>query len=158
HEGFTHRAALARRNVALYLAYRGRAEKALAEIDAARDALTGIDRARTEVFRIAVYHLAGRIGAVLPESTSALTVLRRHNDVAWEARLVYNRGASLAEIGELKWARRDLERACALYEALGLGAAVLDARIELARLRALEGDPVGCLTELETVDVGELSD
>ena len=157
-DGFAHRAALARRNVALYLAYRGQAEQAMAEIDAARAALSGIDRARTEVFRIAVYERAGHVVAALPDSAGALRVLRRHGDVAWEARLVYNRGAALGEIGELGRAREDLERACELYDSLGLGAAVADARIELARLSALEGDPIRCLAELDAVDVTTLSD
>src|SRR5690349_17069055 len=48
------RAALARRNLAVYLAYAGKATEARREIDAASDELTGLDRARTEVFRIAV--------------------------------------------------------------------------------------------------------
>ena len=156
--GFVHRAALARRNLALYLAYRGKTERAMAEIDAAQAALSGIDRARSEVFRIAVYHLAGRLTAVLPASDAALRVLRRRHDIVWEARLAYNRGAALSEIGEVGRARRDLERASRSYSTLGLSAAAADARIELARLRSMEGDPVACLAELDAVDADALSD
>src|SRR5262245_41340415 len=58
--GHRHRAALARRNLAVYLAYRGRASEAVREIDAACAALTGVERARSEVFRIAVLQLSGR--------------------------------------------------------------------------------------------------
>src|SRR5262249_51922886 len=101
---------------------------------------------------------AGHVADVLDDSTAALRVLHRHGDVAWEARLSYNRGAALGEIGELLGARRDLERAHRLYESLNLTAAAADARIELARLRSLEGDPIGCLEDLDTIDVATLSE
>ena len=58
--GFPERAALARRNLAVYLAYGGRTQRAVREIEAARESLTGLERARTEVFRIAIYEMAGR--------------------------------------------------------------------------------------------------
>jgi hypothetical protein len=157
-QGLGDRAARARRNVALYLAYRGKPALAVAEIDAACDGQSGLDRARSQVFRVAVYHLAGRVGEVLPESAAALELLRRRGEKAWEARLAYNRGAALAEIGRSGPARRDLERAETLYAELGYEAAVADVRIELALLAALEGDAVRCLAELDAVDVAALTD
>src|SRR5207249_6806571 len=78
--GHIHRAALARRTLAVFLAYAGRTTAALREIEAARGALTGIERARTEVFRIAVYELAGRADDALAGSDDALRVLRRAGD------------------------------------------------------------------------------
>ena len=156
--GFRHRAALARRNVALYLAYRGSAERAVREIEEARSALTGIERARTEVFRVAIFHLAGRARDAWPGTSDAVRVLRRRRDTVWEARLLYNRGASLADVGDAVAARRDLERARNLYAQLGLAAAVADARIVLARLRLVQGDVLDCLDELKAIELGELSD
>jgi tetratricopeptide (TPR) repeat protein len=156
--GDVRRVALARRNIALGLAYRGRAAQAVAEIETAQAALTGIDRARTEVFRIAVFHLAGRAREAWPASSEALRVLRRDGDTAWEARLLYNRGSSLAEVGDASAARRDLERARDLYAQLGSTAAVADARITLGRLRLVEGDVLDGLAELDAIDVGELSE
>jgi hypothetical protein len=156
--GLHERAIISRRNLALYLAYRGQLRLALAEIDAVHAAQQGIERARTEVFRLAVYSLAGRLGAVLPDVATALATLRRRGDKAWEARLAFNRGSALAELGEHRTARRDLERARALYSELGLGAAVTDARRELASLAAVEGDPLRCLSELDAIDLGSVTD
>jgi hypothetical protein len=156
--GFDHRAALARRTLAVYLAYRGRTHAALREIEAARDGLRGLERARTEVHRIAVYGLAGRAAEALPSSSAALGVLRRHRDAIWEARLRYNRAAALNELGDHRAAERDLERARVLYATLGLDAAVADARVELARALLAASDPLGCLAELDAVDVEQQTD
>jgi hypothetical protein len=156
--GHVRRAALARRNLALYLAYAGRMREALREIDAAQLDLRGVEGARTFVFRIAVYEMAGRGGDAIPGSAEAARALRRRGDRVWEARLRYNRGRALTRLGEHRRARGDLERARDLYDALQLAAAAADARIELARVRLREGDFVGCLAELDAVDAGSLSD
>ena len=156
--GYSYRAALARRNLALYLAYAGKTKRAVREIEAARASLTGIERARTEVFRIAIYEMAGRAREVLPNSTESVRILRRSGDAIWEARVLYNRGAVLAELDDAGAARKDLERARDLYAELGLEAAVADARIELARLSFLEADVIGCLAQLGAIEIGELSD
>jgi len=156
--GFDRRAALARRNVALYLAYRGRPREAIREIETARDVLRGIERARTEVFRIAVYGLAGRVTEVLPAAAPALRLLRERGDAVWEARLRYNRAAARGELGDHTGAHEDLERARELYGALGLGAAVADVRVELARLSLANDDELGCLRELDSLDPTSLSD
>lgn len=156
--GHTERAALARRNLALYLAYSGKARASLREIDAARAALHGVERARTEVFRIPVYEMASRGSEAVAGSGDALRALRRSGDTVWEARLLYNRAAALTTMGRHRLARTDLERARDLYAGLGLDAAADDARIELARAHSRDGDHVGCLAELDRVDVSKLSD
>ena len=156
--GFSHRAALSRRNLALYLAYRGQLRKAVGEIDAAIEGLSGLDRARSQVFRIAVYGLAGRAREALDDSAAALRVLRSHGDREWEARLAYNRGATLAELGEHTLARRDLEHAHDLYVSLGLRAAAADTKRELAIIAGLQGDLIGSLEDLEAIDVEVLTE
>jgi hypothetical protein len=156
--GFPERAALARRNLAVYLAYAGRTAAALHELGRARAALTGLERARTAVFAIAVFGIVGRSREGLTGSDTALRTLRRAGDTTWEARLLRNRGASLAELGDLRAARRDLERARALYEGLALDEAAASTRIQLARLRFFEGAFVDGLVELDAIQVGRLTD
>ena len=152
------RAALVRRNLAMCLAYAGKARASIREIEAAQAALQGIERARTEVFRISVYWLAGRGAEAVIGATPALRVLRSQRDSVWEARVLYNRAAVLTLLGRHGQARADLERARELYTALGLDAAAADARIELARVRSEDGDYIGCLAELDRVDVSTLSE
>ena len=152
------RAALARRNLALYLTYAGRTAEALREIERACASLAGIDAARSEVFRIAVFGAIGRAPAGLAESARALRALRRHGDRIWQARLLYNRGLLLSEVGDIRAAQQDLKAALALYAELGADAAVADAEIKLAHLRLLQGDPLGCLERLDAVDLERLSD
>jgi hypothetical protein len=152
------RAARVRRNVAWHMAYQGNAAEAVAEIEKARANLHGIDRARSEVFRVGIYHLADRAAEVLPASAEARRTLERFGDTAWEARLSYNRGVVLAEIGDLPAARTELERARDLYLSLGYAAAAADARIELGLLPSLAGDPLQTLVELEAIDTATLPD
>src|SRR5262249_55731629 len=90
--GDSRRAALARGNLAVYLAYAGKPNAGLREINAACASLQGIDRARSEVFRIAVFELAGRTPESAVDSGRALRALRRARDRIWEARLLHNRG------------------------------------------------------------------
>ena len=156
--GHSERAALARRNLALYLAYAGKARASLREIDEAIRLLHGIERARSEVFRISVYWLAGRGAEAVDASVPALQTLRASGDSVWEARLLYNRAAVLTLLGRHTQARADLARARDLYVELGLAAAASDARVELARVHFQEGDYVGCLAELDRVDVSTLSE
>ena len=156
--GHVERAALARRNLALYLAYAGQTRASLREIETAQSTLSGIERARTEVFRVSVYWLAGRGAEAVEGSAPALRVLRDHHDSVWEARLLYNRAAVLTLLGRHAQARVDLERARDLYAELGLHAAAADALIELARVCLREGDYIGCLAELERIDIAMLSE
>src|SRR5262249_2724422 len=87
-----------------------------------------------------------------------LRVLQRHGDRIWEARLRYNRGLLLMEVGDLRAAARDLQAARGLYAHVGAEAAVADAEIKLAELRLLEGDPLGSLAHLDAIDPDSLSE
>jgi hypothetical protein len=150
--GLTRRAALARRPLAVYLAYQGAIGPALREIDAACAALDAHELARSEVFRIAVLHLAGRAPATLAPSNQALLTLRREGDVIWEARLLKNRGLLFAERGNAAAAEPDLIRARDLYAALGATEASLGTEIELARLALTRGDLPSCLARVDAID------
>ena len=152
------RAARVRRNVAWHMAYRGNSAEAVSEIEKARANLHGIDRARSEVFRVGIYHLADRAAEALPASAEARRMLERLGDTAWEARLSYNRGVVLAEIGDHLAARKELVRARDLYASLGYVAAAADARIELGLLPSLAGDPLQTLVELDAIDTATLPD
>src|SRR5262249_37651515 len=112
----------------------------------------------SEVFRIAVYAATGRLPPALGDSARALRVLRRADDHIWQARLRYNRGTLLSELGDLRAATRDLEAALRLYSELGADAAAADTEIKLARIRLLQGDPLDALVRLDAIDVAPLSD
>ena len=152
------RAARVRRNVAWHVAYRGNPAQAIREIEFARAHLSGIDLARSEVFRVGIYHLADRGAEVLDASDRARRALHRLGDTPWEARLSYNRGNVLSDIGDHRAAQRELERARDLYTSLGYDTAATEAQIELALLPALTGDPVQTLVELDAIDQAALPD
>ena len=152
------RAARVRRNVARHMAYRGDPVGAVREIESARARLRGADLARSEVFRVVVYHLADRTAEALPASERALSALRRQGDTVWEARLSFNRGVVLAEIGDHVAARKELERARDLYSSVGYDVAAAEASIELGLLPSLAGDPLRSLVELDAIDTSSLSD
>jgi hypothetical protein len=154
--GLVERAALARRPLAVYLAYAGAFSDALREVERAQSALSGLERARTEVFRLAVLGLAGRAPPTLDASTRALGTLRRAGDRLWEARLLKNRGVLLSERGDAAAAQRDLERARELYAAAGASLGAAGAEISLARLALLRGDIVDCLAQLDAAAQREL--
>src|SRR5262245_5101275 len=156
--GHHRRAALARRNLAVYLAFAGKATAARREISAALASLDGIERARSEVFRVAVLGATGVGPADVDGSAPALRTLRRAHDRIWEARLLYNRGCLFSDLGDVGRARHDLEAARAIYAELGADAAVADAEIKLAQLQLLDGDPIECLARLDRIDAGALSD
>ncbi|MGO9957379.1 MAG: hypothetical protein ACLP50_15660, partial [Solirubrobacteraceae bacterium] len=154
--GLHRRAALARRPLAVCLAYSGRIARALDEIDAAGAALDPHERARSEVFRIAVQGLAGRAPASLGPSNRALETLRRHHDLIWEARLLKNRGFLLAERGDAGAAELDLARARDLYVRLGATEAALGAEFQLARVALTRGDLPGCLARIDAIDANRI--
>ena len=143
----------------MYLAYAGKATEARREIDAASAALTGLDRARTEVFRIAVFGATGLGPADVDESGAgaAGAAPRARPDLGGAAALQPRRRSSPTSATS-RGRAADLEAARALYAELGADAAVADAEIKLARLRLVDGDPIGCLARLDAVDVAALSD
>jgi CHAT domain-containing protein len=153
--GLVQRVALVRRPLAIYLADAGAIKAALREIDAACDALDGLELARAEVSRIAVLHLAGQ-APPLERSERALETLRREGDAIWEARLLKNRGFLLAQRGDADAAERDLTRARDLYARLGATTAALGAGYELARIALARGDLPACLALLDAIEGTDL--
>ncbi len=154
--GLARRAALARRPLAIYLAYSGAIGPALDELEAACAALDGLELARSEVFRIAVLGIAGRAAPTLAACDRALEVLRQEGDTIWEARLLGNRGFLLAERGDADAAEPDLVRARELFASVGATAAALGAEYELARIALVRGDLPTCLARLDTIDAADV--
>src|SRR5579875_2175813 len=109
--GLGERAAHARRRLALDLSARGRLSAALRELDLACAGLDEHELARSQVFRVGIELLAGRLPSSLEDSERALRTLRSRGDRIWEARLRRNRGLVFAERGDILKAERDLVRA-----------------------------------------------
>jgi CHAT domain len=152
--GDARRSGLLRRRLALSHAMAGDADAAQREIEAAVALLRGSERARSEVFRLAIHRRAQAADpelrrAVLARAARALRSMQRDGDELWEARLRRNRGLLLTDRGELDAADADLRRAYELYRRLGAEAAALDAVGSLAEVARLRGDVVGCLQLLE---------
>ncbi len=149
--GLVQRAAMARRPLAIYLAYAGAIDAAVREIDAACAALDGLELARSQVSRLGVLHLTG---GTLPlrETDRAVETLRRAGDVVWEARLLKNRGFVLAERGDADAAEPDLARARDLYASVGATTAAVGAEYELARIDLARGNLPTCLARLDAID------
>ena len=155
--GLTRRTALARRRLALDLAGRGAITAALRELELACAALDRHEQARSEVFRIGVLWYAGTTAEPLTSTDAALAILRKHGDVFWEAQLLRNRGAFLAERGETVVAEADLTRARELFAGLGATAAAFATEIELARSPLIRGDLPTCLARLDAIDARDVS-
>jgi CHAT domain len=155
--GLKRRTALVRRRLAIDLATRGAAGAALRELEIACASLDRLELARSEVFRLAILILSGR----MPESTlgadRALETLRREGDAIWEARLLRNRGTMQAERGDLAAAEADLIRARDLYAGLGATEAAFGTDIQLARTALTKGDLPGCLARLDAIGGGGIS-
>jgi hypothetical protein len=150
--GLTRRTALARRRLALMLADRGAFAAAIRELELAIQALDPHEQARSEVFRVGVLWYAGTRAAPLTGTEGALATLREHGDAFWEAQLLRNRGAVLAERGEADAAERDLTRARELFAGLGATAAALATETELARSALIRGDLPTCLARIDAID------
>jgi hypothetical protein len=153
--GLSQRAAMARRPLAIYLAFAGRTRAAVDEIEAACSALDGLELARSEVSRIAVLQAAGRP----PESARserALETLRREGDSAWEARLLKNRGLMLTLRGDFEAAEPDLIRARDLYRESGARIAAIGAQYQLVRIALARGDIPESLALLDAIDADTL--
>jgi hypothetical protein len=151
-------AALLRRRLAFMHALAGRARAADREINQALELLEGIDRARSQVFRVEIHRKAQSPDleadrTLLADVAGALRLLRRNGDQIWEARLVYNRGLLLLDRGELDTAEADLRRARSLYESLGASDAAADAASPLAEVALQRGDLVSCLETIERLEL-----
>ena len=155
--GLTERAALARRRLAIDLAGRGDIGAATRELDAACAALGEHELARSQVFRLAMHVRSGRPLQSLEASERALSILRRHGDAVWQARLLHNRGLLLAERGDVARAESDLARARDLFARTGGHGAAADVEIELARVALARGDLPSCLAQLDAVEPAGVS-
>jgi hypothetical protein len=151
------RAALARRPLSMYLAYRGSIQEAWRELEAASKALDEPELARTQVFSIALTNIAGRPLGSFTASDRALALLRRNGDRIWEARLLRNRGLLLAERGDPAAAEADLRGARDLYAALGASDAAAGAELQLARVTLMRGDLPACLAQLDLISTAAIS-
>src|SRR6201992_1223851 len=78
------RGGLARRRVAAVLEARGDGRAALRELELAAASMSAHELARTEVFRISAYHVAGLQLDRIDETERGLATLRRANDRIWE--------------------------------------------------------------------------
>lgn len=155
--GLTRRTALARRRLALDLAGRGAITAAMRELDLAVAALDEHEQARSEVFRIGVLWYSGTTTESLTRTDRALAMLRKRGDAFWEAQLLRNRGAFLAERGETVAAERDLTRARELFAGIGASAAAVATEIELVRTPLIRGDLPEGLARLDAIDTGDVS-
>jgi len=155
--GLTRRTALARRRLALDLAGRGAIAAAMRELELAYAGLDRHERARSEVFRIAVLWYGGTTTEPLTGTDAALATLREQGDAFWEAQLLRNRGAFLAERGDTLAAERDLTRARELFTGLGATAAAFATATELARNALIRGEVPECLARLDAIDPHDVS-
>ncbi len=121
------------------LAARGQVAAGLRELDQALS-IGGRPTAQVVAQRGFLLARAGREREALECWREALPGLRRLGDRRFEAILLLNRGAQLAERGELVAAERDLRRCAAIAEAAGLGQLVSDAQNNLGYVAALAGD------------------
>jgi hypothetical protein len=149
-------AGLMRRHMAFLLALAGKTRAAHREIDAAIALLSGRERARSQVHRVAIHRRAHIADPeihrrVLADAAGAVRALRREGDEIWEARLLYNRGALHFDRGELGRAEDDFKRALTLYGRVGAKVGAADTVLALAEVALLRGDLLTCLKTLEAV-------
>jgi tetratricopeptide (TPR) repeat protein len=144
------------RQLAVSLAFAGKARAARREIEAALSLLNGRDRAHAQVHRVTV-HTRGHTTdlethrRVYADALRALRTFRRDGDEVWEARLLYNLGLLHLDRGELERATGDFSRARALYTHTGARTAAIDALVQLAEIQSLRGDILACLKAVEEV-------
>jgi tetratricopeptide (TPR) repeat protein len=149
-------AAILRRVLAASLALSGRTRAAQREIEAAVAQLSGLEGARSQVHRLAMYRGAGVADPglerkILSDAARGLQVLRRAGDAIWEARLLNNRGSLYFDRGDLERAASDFRRASSIWTRLGADAAAADAALALAEVALLRGELLTCLKVMEEV-------
>ncbi len=153
----TDRAGLARRRVAAVLEARGDARAALRELDLASASMGAHELARTEVFRLSAYHVAGLPLDRFDETERALATLRRAGDRIWEARLLNNRGLIMARRGNTVRAESDLARAHELYVGLDAREAAFATELNLIRVTLARGDLPLALARLDAIGPDHLA-
>jgi len=149
-------AALLRRLLAASLSLSGHAHAARREIDAATTQLSGVERARSQVHRVALHRGSGtadpdREREVLRDAARGLRTLRRAGDGLWEAMLLNNRGSLYFDRGDLDRAEADFRRALEIRIRLGAELAAADSALALAEVALLRGEVVECLKAIEEV-------
>jgi hypothetical protein len=155
-QGDSQTAALLRRLLAAALALSGRTRAAQRELDAAIAQLTGLERARSQVHRLAMYRRSGAADpaaerSLLSAAGAGLQTLHRAHDDVWEGWLLMNRGIFYFDRGVLDRAEADFRRAHAIWVRLRAHAAEADAALALAEVDLLRGDVVACLKAIEGV-------
>jgi CHAT domain len=154
HDG--RRTGLLLRRSAFAHANAGETRAAQRELDEAIALLQGSDRAESEVFRLAIRR-RGRVSdpaanrEVLAHAAVALRFLHRNGNAVWEARLLYNRGVFRMDCGDLASAERDLRAAFAIYSEVGANAAAVSTASVIAEVERLQGDIVGSLQTLDSI-------
>jgi tetratricopeptide (TPR) repeat protein len=156
HNGDHRGAAILRRVLAASLALSGHTRAARREIDAAVAELSGLERARSQVHRLAMYRRAGTADPVverqvLEDAAQGLRTLRRSGDAVWEARLLSNRGILYFDRGDLDRADADFRRASSIWLRVGADTAAADSALALAEVALLRGEVVTCLKVIDQV-------
>ena len=142
--GLKRRAGEARMSLSWALTQQGDIASALVEASRALPSLEGASRARMLAQRATILQRLGRFSESLDEYRSALTALRRADDVLWEARLLCNRGVLHVHLGSLGAAEADLLRAEGLHESISQTLAATQVRHNLGWVAARRGDvPAG---------------
>ena len=152
HAGAAQAEAEARMSLAFVLLERGRIGSALDEADRAATSLRALPGARVQSQRALILQRAGRFDDALAAFKAALPILRRHQDILWEARLRNNRGLLQADRGALAAAESDLLRAREIYVELGREVFVADADWNLGLVAARAGDAPAALRRYADAD------
>ncbi|HET8613936.1 MAG TPA: hypothetical protein VFL94_00320, partial [Actinomycetales bacterium] len=150
--GDDHSAAEARMTLSFVLLDAGKVRSALRQSGLASTVLDGVEGARLLAQHGLILQRCGRSAAALVAYSSAVEVLREHDDLAWESRVCSNRGVLLAYQGQVKAAETDLRRAREIDDSLGRGLDVAMSTWNLGFLASRRGDAVGALTLFDEAD------
>ena len=102
--------------------------------------------------RATILQRLGRFAESLDDYRSALSALRRADDVLWEARLLCNRGVLQVHLGALAAAEADLLRAEGLHESICQTLAATQVRHNLGWVAARRGDVPAALAWYDRVE------
>lgn len=135
------------------LAFLGRSNAALRELDGAVRTATARGRVRPKVLMRRAHVLAylGRHAAAVDDLREAVAGFRRSGDEVWEARTLNLRAYVELNRGELEAAERDLLDADVLFTRQDQHRDVLNVRHNLALIQFFRGDVPGTLAALAEV-------
>jgi tetratricopeptide (TPR) repeat protein len=142
----------ARMTLAYVLNGQGRPRQALREIDAAIQALHGVERARAEAQRGAILQLLGRFDEALASYRRALPVLRRAGDHVWVQRVLSNRAVIYGYQNEFTAAVRVLREAEELCDEHDLSLSAGFVRQNLGWIEMLRGDVPAALSNFDVAE------